>query len=117
MRVRGLKTPTQRAQILADAATVVLGPACAVPQPLDDARALAVACPLPPNVAFKVDESVLLDLRAVDYALLNAMLKSLMGAHEYDEEAQRVMLNFTLSAQILGESARLREQKRAKAKP
>jgi hypothetical protein len=117
VRVRGVKDRAQRARILAKAATAVLGEACAIPEPLADARKLAAACPLPPNLKFRLDESMLSDIRAVDYGLLNAMLRSLIGANEFGEEAQRVMLNFTLSAQILGEDARTGAQRKGVSHP
>lgn len=114
-QARGLKDLAQRAQVLAKAAMVVLGKACPIPEPLADARQLAAVCPLPPNLRFRLDESMLSDIRAVDYALLNAMLKALIGADQFDEAAERVMLNFTLSAQILGEDARTQEERKAKS--
>lgn len=97
-----MKDRARRAQILAKGALVVLGTTCPIPEPLADARKLAAACPLPPNLRFRLDDSMLSDIRAVDYGLLNAILKALIGASEYGDAAERVMLNFTLSAQILG---------------
>jgi len=77
---------------------------------LGDARKLAEACPLPANLRFRLDEPALSDIRAVDYALLNAMLRALISANKFDDEAERVMLNFALSAQILGEGHRARNR-------
>ncbi len=65
----------------------------------------------------RLDDSMLSDIRAVDYGLLNAMLKALIGANEYGDAAERVMLNFTLSAQILGEDARTREERKTTTHP
>ena len=117
VQVRSVKDRAERARILAKAAMVVLGEACTIPEPLADARKLAAACPLPPNLRFRLDDSMLSDIRAVDYGLLNAMLRALIGANEFGEEAERVMLNFTLSAQILGEDARIRERRKGKPHP
>lgn len=102
----GLRSNTPRAnRLLADAAAAILGPNCRVPDPASDAVALASACPLPPRLGFRLSDIELTDIRAVDYALLNAMAGSLQAAKEYDESAQRLMMDFTLSAGLLGERA------------
>ena len=115
-RVRGMKDRAQRARILATAASSVLGPACPVPEPLTDARTLAAQCPLPPNLRFRLGDAELSDIRAVDYAILAAMVNSLIGANHYTEEAERVMLNFTLSAEIVGERDRTSSRGRSKGR-
>jgi len=107
--VRTVKDRKQRAEIMSEAATAVLGPGCRVADPLADARKLAETCPLPPNLRFRLDEPTLAAIRAGDYALLNAMLRALINANEFDEEAERVMLNFALSAEILGDDDRTRK--------
>lgn len=111
-QVRAVKEPSQRARILANAATAILGDGCSVTEPLADARKLASTCPLPPNLGFRLDESMLMDIRAVDYVVLNAMLRSLKTANQYDEPVERMILNFALSAQIFGEDFRKREGRR-----
>jgi len=102
-RVRTIKDSRQQAEVLSGATTAILGPGCDVTDPLDDSRRLAKTCPLPPDLRFRLDEPTLSDIRAVDYAVLNAMLRALISANKFDEEAERVMLNFALSAQVLGE--------------
>ena len=47
-----------------------------------------------------------MDLRAVDDGLLLVLLRGFKGANEYDDAAERVVLNFSLSAQIVGEDFR-----------
>jgi hypothetical protein len=114
-RLGSTKDASQDAIALAKATNEVLGDACVVQSPSDDARAIAARCPLPPDQPFKLDESMLLDIRAGDYAVLNVLLKSLKEAKQYDEATERVLQNFTLSAQILGESARKRGARRGSA--
>lgn len=110
----GLRSNTTRAdRLLADAASAILGPTCRVPDAASDAVALALACPLPPRLGFRLSDIELGDIRAVDYALLNAMARSLQAAEEYDESAQRLMMDFTLSAGLRGERAN--KAKRGKA--
>jgi len=111
VRVRTAKIPLHRGEILAAAAAAVLGPACAVPEPLADAQKLAATCPLPPTVRLSFHPSELSGMRAVDYALLNALLKSLIDARQYDQEAERVALEFALSAQLQGEAERTRTRR------
>jgi hypothetical protein len=101
--VRGSRDAAQSDRVLADAAIRVLGPGCAVPDPTEDARALAKTCPLPKLEEFDLAESVFRDIRAVDYALIDALATSLLAAKAYDATAQRLMLKFLLSATLLGE--------------
>lgn len=93
----------RRDRVLADAATSVLGPKCTVPNPWEDSRSLAKVCPLPTREEFGLPESVFRDIRAVDYALIDALATSLLSSQAYDQVAQRLMLNFLLSATLLGE--------------
>ena len=51
---------------------------------------------------------MLMDLRAADYLVLVAMIRSLQAADEYGEDSERLMLDFTLSSQFVGEAARKR---------
>lgn len=72
---------------------------------MSDVTALAVArtCPLPslpPTFRFRLDEGELAELDAVDDLILNVMMRSLITANEFDESAQALMLEFTLSAEI-----------------
>jgi hypothetical protein len=62
---------------------------------------------------FRLSDIELGDIRAVDYVLLNAMARSLQAAKAYDESAQRLMMDFTLSAGLRGERAN--RAKRGKA--
>ena len=102
-RTRNDTTSSDR--MLAKAATAVLGPACPVPEPARDARALAASCPLPAQPEFQLSDAVLGDLRAVDYAVVNALAQSLLAVHEYDSSAQRLVMDFILSAGLRGEEA------------
>ena len=116
VQIRGVKDPIERARILATAASATLGEGCAVAEPLADARKVAGTCPLPSNLPshfpYRLAEAELKDIRAVDYAIINAILRALTAANQFDESAQRVVLNFTLSAQITGEDFREREEHR-----
>lgn len=96
----------ERSRILAAAATAFLGGRCSIADPFSDARELAKACPLPKGLRFHFDEPVLMDMRAVDYGLVLVLLRAFMGAGEYNDAAERVVANFSLSAQILGEDFR-----------
>jgi hypothetical protein len=116
VQIRGVKTPSERARILASAASATLGEGCAVAEPLADARKLAGTCPLPSHLPshfpYQLADAELRDIRAVDYVIIVAMLRSLTAANQFDESAERVILNFTLSAQITGEDFREREERR-----
>jgi hypothetical protein len=118
VQIRRAKDPSERARILATAASATLGEGCAVAEPLADARQVASTCPLPSHLPshfpYRLDKAELTDIRAVDYAIINAMLRSLIAADQLDESAERVILNFTLSAQITGEDFREREERRSR---
>ena len=103
---RAAKDPAKRAEILAHAAESVLGSACAVPDPIADARSLAAACPLGADKPM-LAESALRDLRAADYAFLKALQQSFFTAGEYDRTAMRLLSDFALSAALAGEKTRL----------
>ena len=53
-----------------------------------------------------------MQLGAVDYLILNVMLRSLIAANQFDESAQLVILDFTLSAEISREDSQKREERR-----
>jgi hypothetical protein len=53
-----------------------------------------------------------MQLGAVDYLILNVMLRSLIAANQLDESAQLVILDFTLSAEINREDSQKREERR-----
>jgi hypothetical protein len=108
--LRGRKPERERVQLLAQAARVALGPSCPIPDPLADSRALATACPLPKRPELELSDVVLGDIRAVDYAVLNAMARGLIAAKAYEASAQRLMMDFTLSSALLGEQARKRKR-------
>ena len=105
-RASTAKDATERSRILAAAVTSSLGNGCSIADPLADARQLAKACPLPKGLRFQLDEPVLMDLRAVDYGLTLALARGFMSTGAYDDAAERVILDFTLSAQIFGEDFR-----------
>ena len=104
--IRRIKDPASREKVLAAAAQSVLGAACSIADPLANSRQLASSCPLPDREEFHLHDVVLGDIRAVDYALLNAIARSLVDAGEYDATAQRVLMDFTLSSALQGEQAR-----------
>ena len=95
VEVQGMKDPTERAAILGTAASAALGEGCAITDPL--ANALTVARtrqppPLPSTFPFRLEEGELVRLGAVDYLILNVMMRSLIAANQLDESAQRVIL-------------------------
>jgi hypothetical protein len=115
VEIRRVKDPSERARILATAASATLGSGCSVVDPFADARQVASTCPLPPlpsNFAFRPAEGELQDMRAVDYLIMNALLRGFIGANQFDESAERVILQLTLSAEINGEDFRARASRR-----
>ncbi len=110
--VQRVKDPKEGARILATAASEVLGAGCAVTEPLADARNVASMCPLPPppsDFPYRLEQQELMQLGAVDYLILNVMMRSLIAANQFDESAQLVILDFTLSAEINREDSQKRE--------
>ncbi len=98
-----MKDPTERAAILGTAASAALGKGCAIADPLVNALMVAHTCPLPPlpsTFRFRLEEGELVRLGAVDYLILNVMMRSLIAANEFDESAKFLILEFTLSAEI-----------------
>ena len=86
--VQRIKDPREGARILATAASQVLGEGCAVAEPLADARNVASTCPLPPppsELPYRLEKAELMQLGAVDYLILNVMLRSLIAANQFDE--------------------------------
>ena len=83
-------------------------------EPLADARNVASTCPLPPpsELPYRLEKAELMQLGAVDYLILNVMLRSLIAANQFDEAAQLVILDFTLSAEINREDSQKREERR-----
>ena len=113
--VQRMKDPTERAAILGAAASAALGERCAITDPLANALTLARTCPLPPLPAtfrFRLEDGELVRLGAVDYLILNVMMRSLIAANQFDESAQLVILNFTLSAELNREDSQGREERR-----
>jgi len=103
------KDVVRRDQLLAKAASGVLGPACTVQDPTTDALLLATACPLPKQPEFQISHE-LRDIFAVDYLVLNAIATRLLAGNEYDAAAKRLVMDFTLSASLRGERARESKQ-------
>ena len=98
-----MKDPTERAAILGTAASAALGEGCAIADPLVNALAVAHTCPLPPlpsTFPFRLEDGELARLGAVDYLILNIVLRSLIAHNELDESAKFLILDFTLSAEI-----------------
>lgn len=51
-------------------------------------------------------------LGAVDYLILNTMMRSLIAANAFDESAKFLILAFTLSAEINRDDFQKREERR-----
>ena len=109
--VQTIKQGARRDRLLADAAAGVLGSRCSVADPASDAVALATACPMPARPELQLAGAVLKDVRAVDYAVMNALASKLLAAQQYDAYAERLMMDFALSAGLRGEQARKSKQK------
>lgn len=105
-RLKRTRDRSQRAHLLATAVQPLLGPGCPIADPLTDARKLASQCPLPDHPELAIDEEPLHDMRAIDYAVLYALQKSLQDAGEYGDSAVKVIRNFILSAALVGEQER-----------
>lgn len=103
---RQVRDEQRRDRLLADAAANVLGASCTAVDPAKDSRSLAQVCPLPRREEFSDVDSAFRDIRAVDYLLINALATNLIASESYDTEARRLMLNFMLSATLLGEKRR-----------
>jgi hypothetical protein len=113
--VQEMKDPTERAAILGAAASAALGEGCAIADPLANALTVARSCPLPPlpsTFRLRLEEGELVRLGAVDYLILNVMMRSLISANEFDEPAKLLMLEFTLSAELSRDELQKREERR-----
>ena len=102
-QIQGMKDPTERAAILGAAVSAALGEGCPFTDPLANALTVSRTCPLPPlpsTFRYRLEEEELLRLGAVDYLIINVMLRSLLAASQLDESAQYLILEFTLSAQL-----------------
>lgn len=110
--VQKMKDHTERAATLGTAASAALGAGCAVADPHANALTVAPSCPLPslpPTFRFQLDQGELARLGAVDYLILNVMMRSFIAANALDEAAQLLLLRFTLSAEINREDFQKRE--------
>jgi hypothetical protein len=106
---KATKSTAERDRILVRTASTLLGPACAVQDPMNDARSIASVCPLPKQPELQISHA-LRDILAVDYVVLNAIATSLLHGNEYEASAKRLVMDFALSASLRGE--RIRESKR-----
>ena len=95
---------------LADAARDALGPACQTAKEATTAWDVVGTCPLS-KPDFKLADAALKDMSITDYLVLNAIQRSLVMAGEYDQTAELVLRNFSLSAALLGEQAKERNRK------
>jgi len=115
-QIQGMRDPTERAAILGAAASAALGEGCPFTDPLANAFTVSRTCPLPPlpsTFRYRLDEEALLRIGAVDYLLINVMLRSLLsGTNQLDESAQYLILEFTLSAQLARDSYLKRAERR-----
>lgn len=110
-----MKDRTERAAILGSAASASLGEGCAIADPLVNAVTVARTCPLPSlpsTFHFRLEEGELVRLGAVDYLILNVMLRSFIAVGELDESARVLTLEFALSAEINGDDSEKREERR-----
>jgi hypothetical protein len=110
-----MKDQTERAATLGTAASAALGAGCSVADPHANAVTVARTCPLPslpPTFRFRLDEGELARLGAVDYLILNVMMRSLIAANALDESAKVLLLGFTLSAEISREDYQKRAERR-----
>jgi hypothetical protein len=104
--VRAIKDAARRDRLLGEAAMSVLAPSCAASDPARDALAIAATCPLPARPELQLPRAVLADIRAVDYLVLDALATRLLAAKQYDASAERLMMDFSLSAGLRGEQAK-----------
>jgi hypothetical protein len=104
--VRTIKDAASRDRLLGAAASSVLDPSCAVSDPASDALAIAAACPMPARPELQLPRALLGDIRAVDYLILDALATKLLAAKKYDASAERLMMDFSLSAGLRGERAK-----------
>ncbi len=95
---------------LAEAARAVLGPTCQAAREATSAWEVVATCPLA-HSDFKIAEGALKDMSVTDYLVLNGLQKSLLVGGDYNQTAELVLRNFSLSAALLGEQARERKQK------
>jgi len=116
-QIQGMKDPTERAAILGAAASAALGAGCPFTDPLANALTVSRTCPLPrlpSTFPYRLDEGELLRLGAVDYLMINVMLRSLLVGNQLEESAQYLILEFTLSAQLARDNYLKRQQRRSR---
>lgn len=114
-QIQRMKDATERAAILGAAASAALGEGCPFTDPLANAFTVSRTCPLPPlpsTFRYRLDDGVLLRIGAVDYLIINVMLRSLLAGNQLDESAQYLILEFTLSAQLARDNYLKRAERR-----
>jgi hypothetical protein len=114
-QIQGMKDPAERAAILGEAVSAVLGEGCLFTDPLANALTVSRNCPLPPlpsTFRYRLEEGELLRLGAVDYLIINLMLRNLRAGNQLDESAQYLILEFTLSAQLARDDYLKRAERR-----
>ena len=110
-----MKDETERAATLGTAAYAALGAGCSIADPHANALTVEHTCPLPslpPTFRFQLEQGELARLGAVDYLILNVMMRSLIAANALDESAKVLLLEFTLSAEVNREEFQKREERR-----
>ena len=60
---------------------------------------------MPSRPELQLSGAILKDIRAVDYVVMNALASKLLAAQQYDAYAERLMMDFALSAGLRGEQA------------
>ncbi len=115
VEVQKMKDQTERAATLGTAASAALDAGCSITDPHANALAVAPTCPLPslpPTFRFQLDQGELARLGAVDYLILNVMMRSFIAANALDESAKLLLLKFTLSAEVNREELQKRLERR-----
>jgi hypothetical protein len=113
--VQKMKDQTERAASLSTAASAVLGAGCSIADPHVNALTVARTCPLPslpPTFRFRLEDGELARLGAVDYLILNVMMRSLIAANALDDSAKVLLLRFTLSAEVSRGDFQKRDERR-----
>ena len=103
-KAAGIEDRSQRAQVLAAAASLALPSGCSASNPLAAASSLQWGCPAPQEM--QLAEALLKDLDAGTYLFVLASRARLQGSGKLDKDAGALLKNLMLSAAIEAEVAR-----------